>query len=216
MDPLWLSADFPRLFHVAEAGAWASIERHGLLSTSALLDLFQVDPGERNRWESEHRPNSVTLLHPEHGRAMLRDQGPLDVRQLEQCLEGEITVVDWLRILNRNVFFWPTEDRLNRLLGAAAYRDREHDVLIVDTRPLVGRYRSSITLTQINTGAIGRARAKRGRSTFRSIALYPDAPKERRRIAEVVVEYAVPDIAEYVLRVERRKGTRLIGAPLTG
>ncbi len=36
----YIADRWPRLFHVAEAGSWPSIQAHGLLSTSALLDLF--------------------------------------------------------------------------------------------------------------------------------------------------------------------------------
>src|SRR2546429_180882 len=43
-----LVAHFPRLYHMAEAGSWPSVEQHGLLSTSALLDLFEVT-GEKRR-----------------------------------------------------------------------------------------------------------------------------------------------------------------------
>jgi hypothetical protein len=32
----------PRLYHMAEADTWDSIREHGLLSTSALLDLFEI------------------------------------------------------------------------------------------------------------------------------------------------------------------------------
>ena len=31
----------PYLYHMAEGDAWKSIERHGLRSTTALLDLFE-------------------------------------------------------------------------------------------------------------------------------------------------------------------------------
>jgi hypothetical protein len=34
-----LLADCLVLYHMAERGSWGSIQRHGLLSTSALLDL---------------------------------------------------------------------------------------------------------------------------------------------------------------------------------
>jgi hypothetical protein len=212
MDRLWLAADFPKLFHVAEADAWSSIERLGLLSTAALLDLFEVQGEERLKLETEHRPDSVRLLHPKHGEVVLRDQKPLDVHALADCLNDGTTVAEWLRLLNGKVFFWATKARLTSLLGAAAYRARDHDVLTVDTRPLVEQYAAQITLTQINTGATRPARAKRGLRTFRSIALFPDEPKERRRIAEVAIDYAVPDIATYVLRVDRCRGAEVVDA----
>jgi len=62
---------------MAEAGSWPSIRRHGLLSTSALLDLFEVTGVERVRLESQRRPETVKIEHPEHGEALIRDQKPL-------------------------------------------------------------------------------------------------------------------------------------------
>jgi hypothetical protein len=210
VDALWLPADFPRLFHAAEAGAWESIQQFGLRSTTALLDLYEVDPERRIALERRHRPNGVPLSLPGLPSVVLRDQKPLNVEHLRGCLEDGVTVEEWLLLLNSKVFFWATEDRLSRLLKAAAYRDRMHDVLVVDTRSLVERYAEKITLTRINSGATGRARARRGRRTFVPISLYPDDPASRRRIAEVAVEYAVLDIAEHVQRVERRQGDRVL------
>ena len=37
----------PVVYHMAEYGTWESIKKHGLLSTSALLDLFQKSGEER-------------------------------------------------------------------------------------------------------------------------------------------------------------------------
>ena len=43
-----LIRDCPTLYHMAECGSWPSIRRHGLLSTSALLDLYGVQGAERD------------------------------------------------------------------------------------------------------------------------------------------------------------------------
>ena len=45
---------FPVLYHMANAGTWPSIRGRGLLSTSALLDLFEIRGQERERIESQH------------------------------------------------------------------------------------------------------------------------------------------------------------------
>jgi hypothetical protein len=44
---------YPRLWHMAEDGSWPSIADNGLLSTSALLDLYGVSGKSRAR--SRHR-----------------------------------------------------------------------------------------------------------------------------------------------------------------
>lgn len=214
MDPLFLSADFPRLYHVAEAGSWESIERHGLLSTTALLDLFEISGEKRRILEEAHRPKSVSIEHERYGAAVIRDQGPLNMARLEGCLTG-MTTIEWLRELNRRVFFWPSEKRLDGLLAAQAYRDRSHDVLVVDTRRLVERYRRQIALAPINTGATVPTAAPRGPRTFQAIEFYDYEAMKRKRgakeaIAEVAVDHAVPDIAELVLRVERRQGAEVV------
>jgi Family of unknown function (DUF7002) len=41
---------YPCLYHMAEANIWPSIEKHGLLSTTALLDLFEVNGNRRHRY----------------------------------------------------------------------------------------------------------------------------------------------------------------------
>src|SRR6185436_11524880 len=97
---------FPRLYHMAEAGSWPSIERHGLLSTTALLDLFEIKGAEREALELQHRPESVEIRHPRHGVAIIRDQKPLREKSLKQALQDGLAPRDWYRILNEKVFFW--------------------------------------------------------------------------------------------------------------
>src|SRR5487761_778376 len=102
---------YPRLYHMAHEGAWPSIERHGLLSTTALLDLFEIDGARREQLESSRRPKSEEIAHAKHGRALLRDQIPLNEKKLITALEDDITPQEWYRLLNRKVFFWGPESR---------------------------------------------------------------------------------------------------------
>jgi hypothetical protein len=113
---------------MATEKAWPSMQRHGLLSTTAPLDLFELDGNRRRQLEEQHRPESVGTEHAEHGVAVIRDQKPLSMTRLASCLVG-ITSAEWLRQLNRLVFFWPTEKRLDTFLQAGANRDRPYDVL---------------------------------------------------------------------------------------
>lgn len=46
----------------------------------------------------------------------------------------DMTVEQWLRLLNSKVFFWLQRERVNRLLGARAYRDSSHLVITFDTQ----------------------------------------------------------------------------------
>src|SRR5260221_1026036 len=151
MDTELLIRTFPRLFHMADRDSWPSIQKHGLLSTTALLDLFQIDGAKRDALESAHRPECVPILHPKFGRAVIRDQKPMSDKGLLRCLRG-LTPKDWYRLLNRKVFFWLHEERLETLLNAEAYWDKGHCVLTVDTRKLVEQHLDRIVLSPMNSG----------------------------------------------------------------
>ena len=200
----------PRLFHMAEEGAWPHIQRHGLLSTTALLDRFGVQGDERFRIESMRRPDMIEISHVAHGRALIRDNKPLREQFLLQCLDG-MSAREWYETLNRKVFFWVRPERLDTLVGARAYRNRAHDVLIVDTRALLDRHRDDVTLAAINTGAtLYPSAPRRGASTFVPVGDYDWVAMKRWRgaanaIVELAVDYAVPDVADIALRVERRR-----------
>ena len=73
LTPEYIVSRWPRLYHLAEQGSWDSIQRYGLRSTTALLDLFEVDAAERKPIESARRPESVPIKHPLHGVACIRD-----------------------------------------------------------------------------------------------------------------------------------------------
>ena len=194
---------YPRLFHMAESGTWASIQEHGLLSTTALLDLFKVEEPRRRRIEAEWRHESESIAPS----VIIRDQKPMSPRSLENVLE-DMTPEQWYRLLNRKTFFWTTLERLKRMLNAGLYKNDYHDVLTVDTRQLVERHWHRISLSRINSGATF-GYAKRGSSTFKGIEVY--LPVRRRTdVAEVVVEYHVPDVVDFTLSVDRWKGHDLI------
>ena len=205
---------FPRLYHMAEDGSWPGIRKHGLLSTSALLDLFDVTGSERSSIESERRLESVTLRHPVHGRAVVRDQKPLREGPLAKCLIG-LTLQEWYETLNSRVFFWLTEERLKGLLMAIPYRSLKHDVLTIDTRKLVERHMERTTLTPINTGSTLYNPRPRGLETFVPISRYPFEERRKARgvnnaIAELVVLSDVPDIGDVTVRVEKRRGNDVL------
>jgi hypothetical protein len=136
MTPDELIALYPSLFHMAADRAWPHILQHGLLSTTAVLDLVGLSGDSRRRLEDERREESVTV-HSGSGECfVLRDQKPLHPGKLGRCLVG-MTVAEWLRLLNGKVFFWPTRRRCEQLLAARAYRGRAHTVIEVDTARLL-------------------------------------------------------------------------------
>ncbi len=210
-----LLGDCPVLYHMAERGSWPSIRRHGLLSTSALLDLFAVGAEARAVIEARRRPRAVALDHPELGRAVVRDQGPMDDRGLRQCLRDGLAPEDWYRVLNARVFFWLTRSRLTRLLAARPYRGKAHDVLELDAAALVRAHMPQVTLSPINSGATRPFPAPRGKDTFLPVPDYPYAAWRMRRprgerAVELAVTGGVPDIERFVLRVSVMRGAEVL------
>lgn len=205
---------YPRLYHMANAGVWGSIRQRGLLSTTALLDLYGVSGATRYRIESCHRPKSVELCHPNHGRVTIRDQAPMRPSQLEKCLDG-MTCREWYELLNRKAFLWATAARVQALLGAKLYRNGEHTVITIDTRSFLSAHSGSTSLSPINSGSTLYKPVRRGRFTFLPIAEYPFEDRRKKRgianaIAELAVDYSIPDLVEHTIAVERMSGGDLL------
>lgn len=202
---------YPRLYHMAELGSWPSIREHGLLSTSALLDLYEVAGRLRSSIEDAHRPESIRITHDRMGIAVVRDQKPMSESKLAASLRGGLTPRDWYRLLNERVFFWLTEERLNTLLAARAYRDREHTVLTVDSASLLSRHAEQVFLAAMNTGNTQPFAHPRGRSTFQPLATYPLASRLRRGLepaVELAVMRGVPDIEAHTIQVRTIRAGR--------
>jgi len=209
--PEQLALHYPRLYHMAQLGSWPLIQRHGLLSTVALLDLFEVGGEARETLVARRRPEGVEIRHSIHGTAVLRDQKPMDASGLRRSLQDGLTPTQWYRSLNEKVFFWVSRGRLDKLLAAAAYRDRRQTVLTLDTAALLARHADRVLLSPINSGATKPVPAARGRDTFLPLADYPfDFWKDKRNLREAVVELtvrdAVPDVRDFVLKVEEVGG----------
>lgn len=205
-------AHCPTLFHMAERRSWDSIRERGLLSTSALLDLYGVSGQERQAIESQRRPTSVPLDADDLPQAIVRDQIPMDDARLRQCLPADITPTDWYEMLNTKVFFWLTRNRLHRLTGGRAYRNTSHDVIEVDTKSLVEAHRDRIWFCPMNSGNTRPFPHPRDKSTFSRINDYPYSVWRKKRvrgerIVELAIDYSVPDLIEHVTRVVVMRGT---------
>ena len=205
----YLATRWPRLFHMAERGSWQAIQRNGLLSTTALLDLFEIEGSLRRRLESARRPEPVRIHHPVHGTAWIRDNKAINKTVLRRTLVG-MTEPEFYRQLNGRVFLWLTEDRLARLCTAQPYRDRQHDILVLSTEQLLTAYADRVELSPMNSGAVHpAAKNLRGEGMFSRIADYPWALRKRSAAAEPIVEitvpYAIPDIADHVVEIRERQ-----------
>ena len=187
-----IAATYPRLYHLTHVDNWNLIQRIGLLSTSALLDLFGVDGKLRRNLESSNRRELVPLRSDAHGVAILRDQKPMDDRGLERALTDGISPEEWYRIVNRHVFFWVDRGRVERLLGARAYRNDRHALLVARTRDVLDRHSAQTVLSPLNTGATKPMPHPRGKDCFVPLSSYPFAYwQQKRNGRDAVVELAV-------------------------
>ena len=201
-----LVKDCPTLYHMAEQGSWPSIYERGLLSTTALLDLYRVTGRVRHLIENERRARSTALESPELPKAVIRDQFPMTDRGLLRCLPNHISPLDWYRLLNNRVFFWLTKSRLFRLLNAGTYRAEVHDVLEISTQGLLDNYFKKIWFCPMNSGCTKPMPHPRDERTFLRIPDYPYSHWRSKRprgerVVEFAIDHSVPDIRNYVTRV---------------
>ncbi len=197
------------LYHLTQIENWPSVERYGLLSTQALLDLAGLHGVERDRVGHQHRAERVVLPNG----VVISDQKPMPPKALKPCLH-DVTPDQWYALLNSKVFFWLDIERLSRL--RRVYRAQPQIVMSIDTERLVARHAECVTLTPINTGNARRQPAQRGPSTFVPYKAWlesgwtseTEALHTRPRLrshppAELTVAYAVPDVMDFVIDVRR-------------
>jgi hypothetical protein len=206
-----LAAIHPRLFHLCERAAADVILRHGLWSTEQLLGGVDISEAERVRLLSRRRSAPVPLLHRAFGAATINDNLPLSEVKLAACLDDGLTPADWLRLLNRKVFFWAREKDAGSLLGAAGNAGRAKALLVFDTRSLMEAHGPIAAIAAINTGQTRfpfKMATRRGLSTFAPLIKLDYAHWRKdtrsgstRRIKEVVIEAGVPDAWRYVVKV---------------
>jgi hypothetical protein len=155
--PVWKRS---RIYHMTDASNWMSIQKHGLLSTSRLLNLAGLDGDERYELERRQRLRARRLPNG----ALIRDQLPMSPTALAVCLASGLVAEDWYLELNSRVFFWLDPRRLNRHRKACG--SSPQIVLTVDAHRLLSSYRRQTALTPFNTGNARRRPARRGRETF--------------------------------------------------
>jgi hypothetical protein len=202
----WKQMKLPdRVYHLAEAANWLSIQRNGLLSASNLFDLAAVRGADRKQLELRQRLQHIELPNG----VQIRDQRPMPLAGLEACLVG-MTSREWYSLINARVFFWVDPGRLNR--QRAACEPRPQVVLTVDTAALVARYSMQLEVTPINTGNARRRPARRGAATFVPYAAWIKSgwaseaaalgiPERSRSMspAELTVVGSVPDVMQFVV-----------------
>jgi hypothetical protein len=212
VDPAQLATLDPTLDHMAEDGSWLSIRQHGLLSTRAIIDLYRPSDQVCDSILAAARHDKITLTSAELGEMTIRDQRP--AKSLEACMSDRTSPWAYLDALNGRVFFWLRLPRLRKLLNARLYQHSLHTVLHVDTASLLDAYADRIQLAPYNTGSMHVPTSpKRGPEVFVDLAGYPYGQWLKRRgqsgevIVELTVPYAIPDIVNFVTRVETWEGS---------
>ncbi len=187
---------YPSLFHISLAQELEQVRRHGLLSTSALLDTCEIEGDKRFRIESLPRPRTITISHPVHGEFLINDQAPMNAAALQTCLV-DLSPEQWCKALNGRVFFWPTHRRLAKHLGARLGAGLSRTIFTFKTRSLLDVLDfDSFEFSAINSGNTMRKAARRGSATFLSPGDYPFQERRKHRgvgdaIAEVTYPYAI-------------------------
>ena len=204
MSPEELASIHPYLYHVTRPQMVPSIKAHGLLSASGLLALFEVPLEERQLIDAQRRSSNVEITHPVHGKAMLTDNGPLSEGALLKCLDDGLRPADWMRMLNRRIFFWVDEKNVDIHLRACIRNDEKRIVLMFNTLGLIQSCFERVELAAINTGSTMRSPARRGLSTFVPACKYTYRQWQRLRgkrdhIKEVTVLNGVADIETHLL-----------------
>jgi hypothetical protein len=193
-----------RLVHLAHADSWPSIERHGLLSTEEIVRCWDVPASQHDAILRRRRIRSFTLEHPELGRAVVRDQLPLNEAGLRTALAGSgMSVGEWLELLNSMVFFFPSVEAAATLRAAYA---REPAVLItVNARTLLREHESRLRLATFNTGYTLRRPKPRGPDSFMPLRRYE---RTQGAVREVTVLSGVPDLSSHLIEVEHLPAQR--------
>lgn len=195
----------PHLYHLAEAENWPFIQRHGLLSASALIEACGA--GARGVGRAQ-RTAGVTLPSG----AMLRDQVPMPPTALERCLV-KMTPTEWYALVNQHTFLWPDVERLQRFRNAPVQFGRPQVLLVIDTAKLLAAHAERVFLTPINVGSARRRPARRGEVSFvpyaswlangwasESVGLDTTARSRRHPPAEVAVRGGVGPIEKLLVQ----------------
>jgi hypothetical protein len=198
------------LWHVAPLGAWDRIDSHGLRTAQELIDGSN-EPDDRRAELTDAPRREIVHLKVDEQEVALRDQEPLTRRRdLASLLGDDMTVPDWIRLLNRRVYLFVDQSAKARLVDKYVKLTGGQDVLVFSPRRLLDVAKDRIELADQNSGALARtASAYKLRDTFMPIARFPDkVPKE----VTIVGGLSDEEVRHVVMRVDRvtTDGSKLV------
>lgn len=174
-----------KLYHLSLAASFEQVQEHGLLSTTALLDKFQVVGERRHILETRRRQAREPLTHESYRTVHLNNQYPLFEGGLKKCLI-DMSIEQWCLSLNKRVFFWAREQNLQGLIKAQEKRGYGGMLLSVQRKAFLEAFEEQLELSPINSGDATRRAAPRGTKTFAGVSGYPHS-----KVVEVTVPYAM-------------------------
>ena len=166
--------------HVGPVGVWEQIAKHGFRTAEQLILESDLSEDERQRLLSTPRRESIRLSVAGE-EVLLRDQGPLFARKdLLSVLGDGLDVSDWVRLLNRRVYFFTDQISMQRLRDKYVELDGAQEVIWLSPLRVIRTEGLCLELTSQNSGAIARRSGpQKVADTFVPFSSFPDRkPKE--------------------------------------
>lgn len=139
----------PYLYHLTDKDNLPLIlNSRTLLSTVDIAQMALSKEDAKNFLQSK-RENHCTLS-VNGTDYKIRDQNPILMKVLERSLSDGLTTGEFIELLNKRVFWWPTIDRLNRHFNRYV---NEHPVILrVSTSEMLA-LNKNVELCHLNSGA---------------------------------------------------------------
>jgi hypothetical protein len=187
-----LGALRPSLFHATAYESWPSIASFGLRTARQLADEAGV------QLPSGLRPGPLDVSVA-GGIARIRDQRAMDRAKIDDHLD-EITLEQWLAIMNERAFLYARQNELTTLVNR--YRPEGQDVILFDTPKLIRAMVEQIEVTTVSAASPQQWATCpcRGRETFVPLPLFEEAVAD---IQEVTVVGGIAEVDGLVRRVIR-------------
>ncbi len=124
----------PYMYHLTSMENFENIKNERkLFSATHLINLSDKTSEKKTELISSKRNCAITIS-ANGTNVNIRDQQPISIKALGKCLTDNMTVEEYIQLLNSRVFFWPTKDRLGR--HYKRYREEDIVILRVSTQDL--------------------------------------------------------------------------------
>jgi hypothetical protein len=184
--------------HVGPVGVWEQIAKHGFRTAEQLILGSDLSEDDKQELLSTPRRESIRLS-VDGEEVLLRDQGPLFARKdLTSILGDGLAVSDWVRLLNRRVFFFTDQLSMQKLRDKYAEIEGAQEVIWLSPLRVIRLEEVSLELTSQNSGAIARrSGTQKVADTFVPFSSFPN-----RKPKELTMVDGLVDISP-VVRAER-------------